>query len=557
MKNIIRKDQFLKLIEESFQTQDMDEMAREPKYPKEQGYEHIRINKSDLWTKSRRRGGGIDPNGVPILVTQDPYAPEWIPETIQSDDVCRVKDDNNPEAEGHLFLRFRDYGITNTQNQQPGAYVYIDLEPNEYGKYELFYDKPRAVKYGTEWDREQANRRPNEEAATRDALKMLREVFEGNSQVTHKLTANMIPPIIARPEYIAIKQTHIAVKKEKEFGGGDYDAESEYGTFSFGGKRSEIKFELSGKYLFKDIYSAFEELAANRLKIDEGISTNYGLVHKEPRKQVSKGTWAREQSIYSEEAFKNAGKLTPILLLLKKNINRGLRQFLISSVLKVKGWASIVDDGTGDQNTTYTMMCNFESGWSHNVDSNSNIISGDLMQPIQFTIIKNYPGKLNGYDSKFFNSVYNEMGRKLMENILAIDNDDVLGKFIDLINPEETPEAARHESVKPKIALTESQIKMVMEKTQKKPIKAKIVITEQQLQNVIKNTNNPAQETDMDKEESYDDAFTKYQEMSNREISMPADAAEMLLNFGKDWCQGKPTHPDCMEIDNLRTKLKM
>jgi hypothetical protein len=179
------------------------------------------------------------------------------------------------------------------------------------------------------------------------------------------------------------------------------------------------------------------------------------------------------------------------------------------------------------------------------------------MQPIQFTIIKNYPGKLNGYDSKFFNSVYNEMGRKLMENILAIDNDDVLGKFIDLINPEETPEAARHESVKPKIALTESQIKMVMEKTQKKPIKAKIVITEQQLQNVIKNTNNPAQETDMDKEESYDDAFTKYQEMSNREISMPADAAEMLLNFGKDWCQGKPTHPDCMEIDNLRTKLKM
>lgn len=75
----------------------------------------------------------------------------------------------------------------------------------------------------------------------------------------------------------------------------------------------------------------------------------------------------------------------------------------------------------------------------------------------------------------------------------------------------------------------------------------KMVITEDQLKKVVK----------VVKEQKFDDAITKYQKEQNKLVSLSQDDAKFLLNLGMNWCEGKSGHPDCEEVQRLRSKLNL
>jgi hypothetical protein len=75
----------------------------------------------------------------------------------------------------------------------------------------------------------------------------------------------------------------------------------------------------------------------------------------------------------------------------------------------------------------------------------------------------------------------------------------------------------------------------------------KMIITEDQLQKVVK----------VVKEQKFDDAIVKYQKEQNKMVSISQDDAKFLLNLGQSWCEGKTDHPDCEEVQRLRSKLNL
>ena len=75
----------------------------------------------------------------------------------------------------------------------------------------------------------------------------------------------------------------------------------------------------------------------------------------------------------------------------------------------------------------------------------------------------------------------------------------------------------------------------------------KIRITEEQLKKVM----------NIVTEQSFDDALTKFQKERDREIPMSKADANLLLTLAQNWCEGKVTHPDCEEVEELGKKLKL
>jgi hypothetical protein len=515
MENKISKGQFLKLINESWDM-DMDEMARAPKYPHTPSEQTIEIHPEQL--KASDRTVNKKP---PLFVSVDPETGEKVSGILFVTQTF--------ELGGHRMVRTNDYSEINTKNGKPGAEIYIDLDTM------TFYRRtPQNAELGTTLDRSQMAEMDLEQLTKRRIFPLINGFFE-KPEIKKVLTSCLIPPIVGSPAYISEKLTN------KEL------------TYSFGGKAQETKFQIRTKYTFADLYQALEEISSVRMGHDAGDSEiNYRKILGTPRDEVSKGRWNQFQSIYSKKLFKQHGEFTPILKLLKKNIDRGGKSFSTSTITSVNG---------GLNGDTYGLDLYFKTKIGIRLDETENVDHEvDFVPTIHVSVRKRIPEDADpetfkpGSDEKFVTSLYSELLNKLGDEILGINKDDVLGKIIDLFTPENL---GLREDIKKKIVLTEEQVKMVISKTQKPPVKVKLIITEQQLQNVIKNTNNPAQNTDVDKEEGYDDAITKFVENRDKEISMPAEAAEMLLNFGKDWCEGRPNHPDCQEIDQLRAKLKM
>ena len=75
----------------------------------------------------------------------------------------------------------------------------------------------------------------------------------------------------------------------------------------------------------------------------------------------------------------------------------------------------------------------------------------------------------------------------------------------------------------------------------------KIIITEDQLKDVINVIN----------EQTYDDAVEKYKRERDQETSMGIEDARLLYRLAQNWCEGRVTHPDCEEVEQLGKKLKL
>ena len=75
----------------------------------------------------------------------------------------------------------------------------------------------------------------------------------------------------------------------------------------------------------------------------------------------------------------------------------------------------------------------------------------------------------------------------------------------------------------------------------------KIKITEEQLKGVINVLN----------EQTYDSAIETYKKERDRETYMGLEDARLLYRLAQNWCEGRVTHPDCEEIEQVGKKLKL
>lgn len=75
----------------------------------------------------------------------------------------------------------------------------------------------------------------------------------------------------------------------------------------------------------------------------------------------------------------------------------------------------------------------------------------------------------------------------------------------------------------------------------------KIKLTESQLKKVM----------DVIKEETYDQAFETHKTEKSREVFMSSENAKLMAKLGQNWCQDKVNTPDCVELEEVITKLKI
>ena len=75
----------------------------------------------------------------------------------------------------------------------------------------------------------------------------------------------------------------------------------------------------------------------------------------------------------------------------------------------------------------------------------------------------------------------------------------------------------------------------------------KIKITEEQLKKVVNVIN----------EQTFDSAIETYKKERDKEIPMSRMDATLLMNLAQNWCEGRVSHPDCEEIEELKKRLKL
>ena len=75
----------------------------------------------------------------------------------------------------------------------------------------------------------------------------------------------------------------------------------------------------------------------------------------------------------------------------------------------------------------------------------------------------------------------------------------------------------------------------------------KIKLTESQLKSVV----------NVISEENYDQALTTHKREKAREVFMSTEDAKLLGSLASNWCEGRVSHPDCEELDEIVTRLKI
>jgi hypothetical protein len=75
----------------------------------------------------------------------------------------------------------------------------------------------------------------------------------------------------------------------------------------------------------------------------------------------------------------------------------------------------------------------------------------------------------------------------------------------------------------------------------------KIKLTESQVKKVINFIN----------EETYDQALTTHMREKSREVFMSTEEAKLISSLATMWCEGRVSHPDCEELDEIIKKLRL
>jgi hypothetical protein len=146
------------------------------------------------------------------------------------------------------------------------------------------------------------------------------------------------------------------------------------------------------------------------------------------------------QRIYDEQNFKNAGEYTPILKLLKQNIQKGEKGVTVQSKLFITG------DVSGNE---YSLKAMFTAELNYRpVGVSTGVESGELIQPIRVEMrapisdeqlgnpkfsVRDNP---NFFGKKNHDGIFPRLMKKLGDEILnTVNPDDVLNKITEILIP--------------------------------------------------------------------------------------------------------------------------
>jgi len=370
---------------------EVDEMAQPSKHPIEKLPEPLRIPVNML-TK------GSKTPYIPRIVTLDPITNEMVEGVV-------ITDEYHTMPNGDRVLRFYNYGEELKVDRAKRRLRYVVLPENRF-----MADLPRSTAMGTQYVRpDYETAPPNEPRYDKEKReKRLLAIKEANAkrygifpvindmfskhEVLDHLDICLIPEAWATSRRTEHTTNKIILKK-------------------FGGASPEIDADFYAARDILNINDAVNNVLDLRADLALGAIGQEGQTFdiNRPREASSHvprrhanyiytkgGNWAGKQRVHDPNFFQRAGGKTMVYHLNSKNIQEGLKELNVESVLHLAG--NIVETNYDNDyilTATFTATLN-----ARNLTSGSGEDRGPLIQPVTVSLLKPLP---EDYDPATFN----------------------------------------------------------------------------------------------------------------------------------------------------------
>ena len=400
-----------KIISESYDESDIDEMSREasknwPTHQLDPGEEDTMPESFDIDYFETPKLGRIP------VIGKNPSTGEYVPGKVFTKDLRK-------SASGHMAILF-------TNHEKKGAY-YVDktrwaVLSNDKTKIDKIYpDEPRNTVYSSSWkgpaEKEVVNqntrgvetqtvRRDPEDLGKRILFDVINRVFSEPELFKHEHKC-AIPEIVANAKTTERKTN---VNRVMSFSG------------------PNLSFTISTMRNFSDPQTAIDKSLGFRMALDFGDEPEVQDMPDYMRRQFANAypgsKWESSQAADSKKVYK--GK-TPIYHLKKKFVQEGESYFNRHTFLVVR--SRITADNILILEMTFYVDENRRS-----IDSETAKNIGHVIQPIDVMLGKRLPG-LEGINSdeftvakypEFYRSLFNDVLELVKERIMNINPDDTM-----------------------------------------------------------------------------------------------------------------------------------
>jgi len=491
---------------------------------------------------------------VPKIVCLDPETNELV-EGVAIGDTLLIT------PSGHEVLVFYNHGLEqkiDRLKKQANFCVLKDTWEDDNGREveaEFVYKKAnvRGAKYGRPVERDPQGKLAGEIEAEEDAEKKralerrLKHIQDSNAKRYGIFVAiNQMfdsPDVLNRLDSALIPETWGTPKRTER-------TWNKIQNQNPGGDSPNVKIDFISvrdletvQFAINDVMELRTQLAMDQEVAEREREPSQQMVRSHGGNSYPGGLWVAGQRVADAEDFQRAGGKTRVYGLLSKAIQEGKMAVTIQSTLLLEGYTN------GEE---YVLSAKFSSimfdrGKVHkgkplfdeiNVTKRKEFVDekGRPYDPETFTVEKNTEFFINegrkadmGLErSGFLPDLLNDLSAQIIEQV---DPDEVIAEMIRIIqsaddqgDPGEFLAEQNNKHLPKKIKLTETQLKKVV--------------------NVIS-------------EENYDQALTTHRREKAREVFMSSEDAKLMGSLATNWCEGRVSHPDCEELEEVIRKLKI
>ena len=411
---------------------EMGEMAQPSKHPVEKLPEPLRIPVNML-TK------GSKTPYIPRIVTLDPVTNEMVEGVV-------ITDEYHTMPNGDRVLRFYNYGEEPKVDRAKKRLRYVVLPENRF-----MSDLPRSTAMGTQYVRPDYETEPEDEsprdkearlkriAAIKEAnakrygiFPIINDVFSRHEILDH-LDICLIPETWATTQ----RTEHTTnVIKLRKFGGTSPEIDADFYA---------VRDILNVNEAVNNVMDLRADLAMGAMEGEEqqfDINRPREVSSRAPRRHANYvytkgGNWEGKQRVHDPNFFENAGGKTMIYRLNSKNIQEGLKELSIESVLHLKG-------DIAENSTSYILSATFTATLNaRNLTSGAGENRGLLIEPITASLSKPLPENiedinnftLDSHPEFFVNEGRSRSGKKT--GFLPALIDRLGNAVIETIDPDE------------------------------------------------------------------------------------------------------------------------
>lgn len=404
---------------------DQEEMGEMANTEREKRMENVEIlNEPIRIPVESLMNGGSKP--IPKIVSKDPDTGEFVEDVVIANMVITL-------PMGGQMVKFHNWGEKVGLDRKDMGTHYVKIPENIH-----FPNFPRSKKYGTEYVKsDKGVAKPDESPEEREArLKYITTQDEKYSKfyvifpAVNKLFTT--PDVLNRLDMCLVPEVRAGDKRTER----TTNVEK---RMTFGGTRPTINAEFHSVMDKQTIDTAIDYIFDVRAAVEDRDERERIISTFKPREyggyRYPGGYWDAIQRIYDEAAFKQAGEYTPILKLLKKNIQKGQQGMNIISRLYIEG--DIVDN-------EYVLRCKFSTILNYRTGDRETPVSAGKYTPDIFAETrKPVPEDVNPSDltirknKDFFDDMFSQLMNDLGRNILTIlDPDDAIDKLSKILVPD-------------------------------------------------------------------------------------------------------------------------